>query len=54
MQWLRERDLRPVAACVPQRPAGLGGRRGGGLLLPGHGDGPLAVGGVHVGGDLGA
>ena len=43
-----------VAACIPQRQAGLGGRRGGGLLLPGHGDGPLAVAGVHVGGDLGA
>lgn len=43
-----------MAACIPQRQAGLGGRRGGGLLLPGHGDGPLAVAGVHVGGDLGA
>ena len=36
------------------RRAGLGGRRRGGLLLPGHGDGPLDVAGVHVGGDLGA
>lgn len=43
-----------VAACAARRPAGLRGGRGGGLLLPGHGDGPLAVAGVHVGGDLGA
>lgn len=42
-----------MAACVPQRQAGLGGRRGGGLLLPGHRDGPLAAAGVHVGGHLG-
>lgn len=54
MQWLWEWDLQTVAACVPQQQAGLGGRRRGGLLLPGHGDGSLAVAGVHVGGDLGA
>lgn len=43
-----------MAARIPQRQAGLGGRRGGGLLLPGHRDGPLAVAGIHVGRDLGA
>lgn len=51
---LWERALQVVAACAARWPAGLGGGRGGGLLLPGHGDGPLAVAGVHVGGDLGA
>lgn len=43
-----------VAARAAQRPAGLGGGCRGGLLLPGHGDGPLTVAGVHVGGHLGA
>lgn len=43
-----------MAACTTRRPTGLRGRRGDELLLPGHGDGPLAVAGVHVGGDLGA
>lgn len=43
-----------VAAGPAQQPPGSGGGRRAGLLLPGHGDGPLAVAGVHVGGDLGA
>lgn len=43
-----------MAACTARWPAGLGGGCRGGLLLPGHGDGPLAVAGVHVGGHLGA
>lgn len=32
----------------------LGGRCGAGLLLPGHGDGPLAVAAIHAGRHLGA
>lgn len=43
-----------VAAGPAQQPPGSGGGCRAGLLLPGHGDGPLAVAGVHVGGDLGA
>lgn len=42
------------AAGAARRPPGLGGGCRAGLLLPGHGDGPLTVPGVHVGGDLGA
>lgn len=44
--------VRPAAGGSLRTAEGLGGRCRGGLFLPGHGDGPLAVAGVHIGGDL--
>lgn len=44
--------VRPAAGGSLRTAEGLGGRCRGGLFLPGHRDGPLAVAGVHIGGDL--
>lgn len=44
--------VRPAAGGSLRTTEGLGGRCRGGLFLPGHRDGPLAVAGVHIGGDL--